>query len=348
MMRGGTSRGPFFLASDLPADAAARDALLLDVMGSGHELEVDGIGGGNALTSKVAIVGKSDRPGVDVDYLFAQVGVRDRWVDTSPNCGNMLAAVAPFALEAGLVAAHAGETVVRIRNLNTDKLIDATVQTPGGAVVYAGSARIDGVPGSAAPVKLSFLDGAGAKTGSLFPTGRPSEPIDGVEVTCIDMTVPMVLIPAAALGRTGYESPGELDADAALLGRIEAIRREAGRRMGLGEVAGRVVPKVALVAPPRAGGSIASRYFVPTSCHKAHAITGAIGLATAAVLPGTVASGLARLDASPGAGATRRFCEVEHPSGRLQLELEVTGAGVRRASVIRTARRLFAGEVCLP
>ena len=195
-MRGGTSRGPYFRSEDLPAHAAKRDRLLASVMGSGHELQVDGIGGGHPQTSKIAIVSRSTKPGADIDYLFAQAGVQSATIDTSPNCGNMLAGVGPFAIEAGMIAATAPETRVRIHNVNTGKLIEAIVQTPGGTVTYDGDAAIDGVSGTAAPIRLSFLDAAGAKTGRLLPTGQVRDRIAGVEVSCIDMAMPMVLVRA--------------------------------------------------------------------------------------------------------------------------------------------------------
>lgn len=343
LMRGGTSRGPVFLASDLPADPSARDEVLLAVMGSGHELEIDGIGGGNPLTSKAAIVGPSQHPGADVDYLFAQVLVTQRKVDTSPNCGNMLAAVGPFAIEKGLVRATTPTTLVRIHNVNTGKIIEAEVQTPNGEVQYEGDAVIDGVPGSAAPIKLTFLDAAGAKTGRLFPTGQRRERVLGYDVTCIDMATPMVLIAAADLGKTGHESPAELDADRDFLGRLEGMRREAGLRMGLGDVSKLVLPKPVLLAPPTKGGTISARYFMPYACHRAVAITGAIGLATACAAEGTVANAMA-------GAVVAQLDEViiEHPSGSVAVAMQRDPDGrieALRASVIRTARRLFAGEV---
>jgi 4-oxalomesaconate tautomerase len=347
MMRGGTSRGPYFLRSDLPADAARRDAVLLSVMGSPHALQIDGIGGANSLTSKVAIVSPSSQPGADVDYLFAQVLVDEAAVDTRPNCGNMLAGVGPYAIEQGLVPASSPETLVRIYNVNTRKLIEAIVQTPGGKVTYEGDARIDGVPGAAAPVKLAFLDAKGAVTGKLLPTGNASDRAEGIEVSCVDMAMPMVLARAAAFGRTGYEAPAELDADKDLLAKIERVRRAAALKMGMGDVAGKVVPKFALLAAPRKDGSISSRYFVPYNCHRAHAVTGAICVATACVIPGTVAHAIA----SPGQGRSRTL-GIEHPAGMLTVDLEIGETGgmpdVSRAAIIRTTRRIFEGSVLVP
>ena len=347
LMRGGTSRGPFFLASDLPADAAARDAVLLAVMGSPHEYQVDGIGGANPLTSKVAIISKSKHPEADVDYLFAQVLVDERRVDTKPNCGNMLVAVGPFAIEAGLVPARPGETTVRIFNVNTESLVESIVQTPGGKVTYAGDASIDGVGGTAAPVKINFKSAIGAVTGKLLPTGRPLDVIDGVEVSCVDVAMPMVLMPAGQLGKTGHESATELDADKELFMRMEAIRRKAGELMGMGDVSRMVVPKIGMLAAPRQGGTITSRYFVPYSCHKAHAVTGTVCVAAACAIPGTVASRLGKLPPAP-----QGIIQLEHPSGKIAIDLDADfTAGklvIRRAALIRTARRLFQGEVLIP
>ena len=244
IMRGGTSRGPFFLASDLPGDAKQRDDVLLAAMGSPHEYQVDGIGGAMPLTSKVAIISKSRRDDADVDYLFAQVLVDEAIVDTKPNCGNMLVGVGPFAIEAGLVPAGDPETVVRIYNVNTQSLVEAIVQTPDGRVTYEGTAAIDGVRGTAAPVGLNFTSAIGAVTGKLLPTGKPLDVIDGIDVSCVDVAMPMILMRAEQLGKTGYETPNELDADKALMERMEAIRRKAGVLMGMGDVSKAVVPKI--------------------------------------------------------------------------------------------------------
>jgi len=350
MMRGGTSRRPFFLASDLPAAPAERDALLLSVMGAGNDLGIDGIGGGNPLTSKVAIVGPATVAGADVDYLFAQVRVQEGVVDTSPNCGNMLAAVGPFAIEAGLVPAADGVTVVRIHNVNTGKLIEARVQTPGGHVTYDGDAAIDGVPGTAAPIHLAFLDAAGANTGRLLPTGAPVDRIGGIEVSCIDAAIPVMLVRATDLGKTGYEPSESYRLDRDFLARLEGLRVEAGRRMGFANAAGMVIPKPVLLAPPTRGGTLAVRYFMPHDCHRAMAITGAVATATACTIPGTVAAALA---ATPsGHLAMLGDVTFEHPAGRLTVHLEPSarlepsaGQGAPIASILRTARRLFEGTV---
>lgn len=347
LMRGGTSRGPYFLASDLPSDPARRDAVLLRVMGSPHELQVDGIGGANTLTSKVAIVSRSQHRGADVDYLFAQVSVKEAFVDTKPNCGNMLAGVGPFAIEAGLVRAKDPETIVRIYNVNTETLVDAVIQTPGGQVEYAGDTRIDGVAEAAAPIKLTFLDALGAVTGKLLPTGKALDVIDGVEASCVDMAMPVMIMAAEAFGKSGRESAEELDADKAMMERIEAIRREAGRRMGMGDVSRLVVPKPVLVSRPAHGGNVASRYFTPHACHKSHAVTGALAVGTAAVLPGTVANRYVEPKGFSGG-----VIGIEHPSGRIEVDLVTTGPAaapvVERASFVRTARRIFDGHIYVP
>ena len=344
LMRGGTSRGPYLLASDLPTDPRQRDAVLLRIMGSPHPLQVDGIGGANTLTSKVAIVSRSSEPGAEIDYLFAQVSVNEALVDTKPNCGNMLSGVGPFAIEAGLVQAGERETTVRIFNVNTRTLIEAVIQTPGGRVEYEGDTRIDGVAEAAAPIKLTFLDAMGAVTGKLLPTGRVLDVIDGVEVSCIDMAMPVMIIAAEALGKTGKETPAELDADRELFARVEAIRLKAGRLMGMGDVSKLVVPKPVLASRPSAPGGIASRYFTPHACHRSHAATGALAVGTAAALAGSVASRF--VEPTGYAGGPLR---IEHPAGAIPVDLEITGAGeIGRASLVRTARRIFEGNVLVP
>jgi 2-methylaconitate cis-trans-isomerase PrpF len=353
LMRGGTSKGPYFLASDLPADPAARDALLLAVMGSPHIRQVDGIGGGDSLTSKAVIVSRSTRPGIDLDYLFAQIAVGKPAVDTAPNCGNMLSGVGPFAIERGLVAARDPETTIRVFNLNTSKAVELVVQTPGGIVAYDGDARIDGVPGTGAPIVLNFLDAAGAKTGKLLPTGHPIDVFDGIEVSCVDLSSPLVFAAAASFGKTGYESKHELDSDAGLIARIESVRRQAALKMGLGDATGKVLPKFALVAPPAGDGDIASRYFVPWNCHAAYAVTGALCLGAAACIPGTVAHAVARA-ASGDATAGVRPVGIEHPSGKLETRMTMRAAKgsptpvFERAGIVRTARPLFEGVVHIP
>lgn len=344
LMRGGTSKGPFFLASDLPADPALRDRVLLAVMGSPDARQIDGIGGAEPLTSKVAIVSKSVRPGVDVEYLFAQVALDKPMVDVSPNCGNMLAGVGPFAIEKGLLPVRDPETRVSIYMVNTGNLAVATVQTPGGVVRYDGDTAIAGVPGSAAPILIDFLDTAGSVCETLLPTGQARDRIAGIEVTCIDNGMPVVVIPAAAFGKTGYESPADLDADAQFKQRLEQLRLAAGALMGLGDVREKVVPKMTMIAPPRAGGHVCTRAFIPHRCHPAIGVLGAVSVATACVLPGSIAEGIARI-----ATGSPRILSVEHPSGEFTVTLQTAGTGagfsVARSGILRTARALFEGHV---
>jgi len=345
LMRAGTSRGPFFLRDWLPTDEATRDEVLIGAIGASDLLQVDGVGGGSTLTSKVAIVSKSSQPGCDVDYLFAQVGVGQKSVDTRPNCGNMLSGVAPFAIEQGLVPAQDGETTVRVFNVNTRSRIDVTVPTPGRQVRYDGETGIDGVAGTAAPIRLNFLDAWGAVTGSVFPTGHRIDVIEGFEVTCIDAAMPLVILRARDLGLSGREAPADLDADSTLLARIEAIRRAAGEAMGLGDVSASVVPKPVIASDGDDERSITSRYFTPHRCHASHAVTGAIGVATAYALPGTVISSTA------GRCGTQAI-SVLHPQGRIAVEVVIEGSGpdarIERASLVRTARKILQGELHIP
>lgn len=346
-MRGGTSRGPYFRASDLPADRDALARVLIAAMGAGSPLQVDGIGGGQATTSKVAILSRSEHPEADIDYLFAQVHAEKAEVDFSPSCGNILAGVGPAALELGLTSASGDVTQVRIRNVNTDSLIDANVQTPNGAVEYTGDARIDGVPGTAAPIILNFRNVIGSKTGQLLPTGNPIDQIDGIDVTCIDVAMPMVIGRAHDFGITGHETREELDANTALFQRIEAVRLAAGEKMGMGDVSESVVPKFGLFAEARSGGSICARYFMPWRTHPAYAVTGAICTACCLVAPGTVAEGLAQLP------STRPYpLTIEHPTGAIDVQLDASADGdnftLTSAGLLRTARRLFLGDVAVP
>ena len=346
-MRGGTSKGPYFAAGDLPTDPAERDALLLAAMGSPDVRQIDGLGGADTLTSKVAIVSPSKRPGVDVDYLFAQVDIARAIVDTSPSCGNMLSGVGPYAILHGLVPAREGTTPIVVFDVNTSSRIEAVVQTPDGEVTFHGDAAIDGVPGTAAPVILNFLDAVGAKTGRMLPTGQLIDVIDGVDVTCLDVAMPMILLRAADLGLTGIETRAEIDGNAALLGRIERIRLQAGLLMGFGDVSGKVIPKVGLLSPPRGSGAITSRYLTPHKLHAAHAVTGAVCVATACLLEGSVAYPLAR---RPGGNPCTIW--IEHPSGLVDVRMETSGTGrdlnVVRAGILRTCRPIMQGQVFIP
>ncbi|GAB5373559.1 MAG: 4-oxalomesaconate tautomerase [Acuticoccus sp.] len=340
-MRGGTSKGGYFVARDLPADTAARDALLLGVMGSPDPRQIDGMGGADPLTSKVAVVSPSRRPGIDVDYLFLQVFVDRPVVTDAQNCGNILAGVGPFAIERGLVAAADGETPVRIFMVNTGQTAVARVPTPGGRVSYRGAARIDGVPGHAAPVPIAFQDTAGASCGALLPTGNAADRVAGVRATLIDNGMPCVVLDAADLGIAGTETPAALEADDALRQRLETIRRAAGPLMNLGDVADKSVPKMTMVSPPRAGGAIATRTFIPHRCHAAIGVFGAVSVATAVLVPGAVGADLAVVPDGP-----QKALAVEHPTGEMTVIAHVDEAGaVSRTEVLRTARKLFDGTV---
>jgi 4-oxalomesaconate tautomerase len=340
LMRGGTSKGAYFLAGDLPAEPAARDDLLLRVMGSPDDRQIDGLGGAHPLTSKVAVVSPSAHPDADVDYLFLQVAVDKAEVSGRQNCGNILAGVGPFAVERGLVAAGEEETSVRIRMVNSGDLATATFPTPGGRVDYTGDAEISGVPGTAAPVIVEFPPGANP----LLPTGNVRDEIDGVQVTCVDNGMPTVLAAAASLKVTGDESPAELEADEELADRLRGIRLRAGRLMGLGDVSDATVPKLTLLAPPRAGGAISTRTFIPVRCHPSIGVLGAASVAAGLRVEGGVGADLARL--TPGSDRVR----IEHPTGFLDIEssLGSTPEGLpsaRRTAVVRTARKIFDGTV---
>lgn len=345
LMRAGTSRGPFFLRDWLPDGDEARNQALIGAIGASDPLQLDGLGGGSTLNSKVAIVSRSSQPDCDLDYLFAQVGVGHQSVDTRPNCGNMLSGVVPFAIDQGLIPAQDGSTTARVFNVNTASRIDVTVCTPGGKVTYEGDARIDGVAGTAAPVLLNFLDAWGSVTGQLFPTGQRIDVMDGLAVTCIDAAMPLMILRASDLGLSGRERPAELDANTALLARLESLRLQAGVRMGLGDVSNSVVPKPVLVSAGDAPNSITSRYFTPRKCHASHAVTGAIGVATAFALPGTVASGAHMM---PG----RHGVVVLHPAGQIDVEVELQGEGqqaaLQSAALVRTVRKIMQGVLHLP
>lgn len=340
-MRGGTSKGGYFLAEDLPADPAERDRFLLRVMGSPDPRQIDGLGGGDPLTSKVAVVSRSKRPGVDVDYLFLQVFVDRPVVTDGQNCGNILAGVGPFAIERGLVAARGGETHVSIFMENTGQVARAVVQTPGGQVTYEGDVRIDGVPGRAAGVLLEFADTEGSMCGALLPTGRVVDHLDGVAVTFMDNGMPCVIIDAADLNVDGCEPCAQLEADPLLRERLEVIRLAAGPLMNLGDVREKSVPKLMLVSPPRDGGSICVRSFIPHRCHEAIGVLGAVTVATAALMPGTPAHAVARL-----AEGRRVDVVLEHPTGQTACRVEVDRDGrVRTSGMLRTARKLADGLV---
>jgi 4-oxalomesaconate tautomerase len=343
LIRGGTSKGAYFLSQDLPADRAERDALLLAVMGSPDKRQIDGLGGAHPLTSKVAIVSRSTEPDCDIDFLFAQVGVETASVDTTPNCGNILAGIGPFALARGLVPATGATTTVRVRTLNTGTIADLEMQTGDGQAGVIGDARIDGVPGTSAPIDISFLGTEGSVCGALLPTGNTVDIVDGIEVTLIDNGMPVIVMRATDLDRTGHEPREELDTDLELKARIERIRLAAGPLMKLGDVSGKVVPKIALVSAPRAGGAIATRSFIPHECHASIGVFAAVTVATAAALPGSPAASVAVMPSG-----RERSLSVEHPTGEFTVRLTVGGTPekpvVERAGLLRTARILMDGQ----
>ena len=354
-MRGGTSKGPFFRATDLPTDIPSRDAVLLAAMGSPDPRQIDGLGGAHPLTSKAGIVAVSDRDGVDLEFLFAQLQPTADTVDTTPNCGNMLAAALPFAVESGLLTPDGDTTTARVLTLNTDMVAEITIQTPLGAdgryVNYAGDARIDGVPGNAAPVTINFLDTAGSVCDSLLPTGNLRDTIDltgvgPVDVTCIDNGQPLVIINAGDLGRTGREAAADLNKDGELKARLEDLRLTCGKLMGLGDVTDRNYPKMTLVSPPAGGGAINTRSFIPHVCHESIGVLAAVTAATAATLKGTVAHDVAVLP-----DGTDLTVPVEHPSGEFTVQLGLDphdSTKVVKSALIRTARLLMAGNVMIP
>jgi 4-oxalomesaconate tautomerase len=342
VFRGGTSKGLYFLAADLPSDVDIRDRVLLAAMGSPDPRQIDGMGGAHPLTSKVAVVRRSARDDADVDYLFLQVWPDRAEVSDNQNCGNLLAGVGPFALEEGLVAPADGVTPVRIWMANTQSLAVAHVRTPGGAVEYEGDARIDGVPGTHAPIPIDFLDIAGSSCGALLPTGNVADMVDGVRVTCVDNGMPVVCVAASDLGVSGQESAAELEADESLKAKVAAVRLAAGRLMNLGDVTRKTVPKVSLLSPARHGGVISTRTFIPHRVHEAIGVFGAVSVATACLIPGSVAADIAKVSGAPD-------LDVEHPSGFFTVTVDVADDGsVRGAALLRTARLLMRGEVFVP
>ena len=345
-MRGGTSRGPYFNRADLPEDLDHLAEVLLAVIGSGHKLNIDGIGGGAAVTTKVAMLSRSTDEWADVDYFFAQVSVEDRLVDFKPTCGNILSGVGPAALEMGLVEPLGDVTEIKINAVNTGAQVVAKVQTPGGKLDYTGQAEIAGVPGTSAPVALNFMGVVGSSTGAFLPTGNLTDVIGGIEVTCMDVAMPLVIARASDFGLTGYESAEELDANRDFFARMEAIRIEAGAAMGMGDVSKSVTPKFGLLAPAKNGGTIATRYFMPWNTHPTMAVTGAQCLASCALTPGTVSDGL--LD-RPSTGPAEVI--LEHASGTIDVLVDFSnedGFNLKSAGLVRTARKLADGHVYVP
>lgn len=348
LMRGGTSKGLYFKANDLPTDIATRDRVLLAALGSPDLRQIDGVGGAHPLTSKVAILAPSSKSGVDVDYLFLQVSVDKAEVSDSQPCGNILAGVGPWAIENRLVDATSSITPVKIRTVNNNSIAIAHVHTPAGQVEYEGEARIDGVPGTASPISIEFLDIAGSNCGALLPTGKVIDKVDGVEITCIDNGMPVVLLRAEDFGLSGNESPAALESDTRLKDRIEAIRLKVGPMMGLGDVAKKTVPKMTLISAPQFGGALSTRSFIPHRVHEAIGVLGAVSVATAAALPGSVATPFIK----PMEGATSRAFDIEHPTGFFTVNLEVqpkaNSVEITRVALLRTARKLMRGEVFVP
>lgn len=348
VLRGGTSKGLYFHARDLPEDVATRDAVLLAAMGSPDVREIDGMGGGHPLTSKVAVIRPSTRPEIDVDYLFLQVWPDRAEVSDNQNCGNLLAGVGPFALEEGIVGASGEVTSVRIWMENTHSAAVARIETPGGVVNYTGAAHIDGVPGTSAAIPVEFLDVAGSTCGALLPTGHAMDVVEGVQVTCIDNGMPVVCLRAEDVGISGYEEPRAIEANVAVCEKVEEIRLAAGRMMNLGDVTNKTVPKVTLLAPAKDGGVVTTRTFIPKKVHEAIGVFGAVSVATACLIPGSVAFDLAGLGVSEGT----RTLEIEHPTGYFSVTLEVSVrdgvVAVVSAALLRTARLLMRGDVFVP
>lgn len=343
-MRGGTSKGAYFVAEDLPADSSERDQLLMSVMGSPDPRQIDGIGGADPLTSKVAVVSASSRPGVDIDYLFLQVFVDQAIVTDAQNCGNILAGVGQFAIERGLVSVQGDETTLAVYMQNSDQVAEVTLQTPGRKVIYHGDTSIDGVPGQAAAVLQNFPDAAGSSCGALLPTNNVIDQIDGIDVTCIDNGMPTVVLPAAQFNIQCNESRSSLDNNETLKTQLERIRLQVGPLMNLGDVAEKSVPKMTLVAPAQSGGTIATRTFIPHRCHASIGVLGAVSVATACLIPGSVAAQVATLPEG-----ARKTVSVEHPSGETSVLMQATYTkgvlDVKQAALVRTARKLFEGTV---
>lgn len=349
-IRGGTSRGIYFNRNDLPEDLDELTNVLIAAVGAGHSLNIDGVGGGNAVTTKVAILSQSDDEWADIDYFFAQVSVLEKQVDFAPTCGNILAGVGPAAIEMGLLPIVGETTSVNILSTNTGARIEAIVETPsenGSHVNYSGDASINGVLGTASPIILNFMNVVGSKTGKLFPTGKPINVIDGYELTCIDVAMPMVIGRAADFGISGYETREELDQNTALFNLLEPLRIKAGEMMGLGDVTKSVVPKFGLLAKPQEGGAIAARYFMPWATHPAYAVTGSICTGSCLLTPGTIAEGLAQMpDGNPAK------ISIEHPSGSIDVVFDYlsgqNGFELKSAGLLSTARKLFDGKICVP
>ncbi len=346
--RGGSSKGLFFKATDLPADEASRNEIILAAMegvGLGDSRQIDGLGGGTSLTSKVAIVSLSKDKDAEIDYLFLQVVIGKGKISTMQTCGNILAGVVPFAVECGMIKANNLTTSARVNMVNTGGICEVAIQTPGGKVNYAGNAKVDGVPGTAAPIICNYLETEGSTCGSLLPTGNVKDFVDGIEVTCIDNGMPEVIIRASDLGITGYEMPIELDANEILKNKLESIRLQIGHKMNLGDVKEKTVPKMCIISPPLNGGTVNTRTFIPHVCHEAIGVLGAVSTATACVLKGSVMDGIAII-------YNKNNLSIEHPTGEFTVCLNITSKNgnviINQAGVVRTARLLSKGEVFVP
>ena len=346
--RGGSSKGLFFKATDLPADEASRNEIILAAMegvGQGDSRQIDGLGGGTPLTSKVAIVSLSKDKDAEIDYLFLQVVIGKGKISTMQTCGNILAGVVPFAVECGMIKVNNPTTSARVNMVNTGGICEVAIQTPGGKVNYAGNAKVDGVPGTAAPIICNYLETEGSTCGSLLPTGNVKDFVDGIEVTCIDNGMPEVIIRASDLGITGYEMPIELDANELLKNKLESIRLQIGHKMNLGDVKEKTVPKMCIISPPLNGGTVNTRTFIPHVCHEAIGVLGAVSTATACVLKGSVMDGIAII-------YNKNNLSIEHPTGEFTVSLNITSKNgnviINQAGVVRTARLLSKGEVFVP
>lgn len=351
VMRGGTSKGLFFLDKHLPSNKSIRDEVILKALGAGNARGVDGMGTLDPLSNKIAIIRISNTPGIDIDYLFLQADLKRRILDDSVNCGNIIAAVAPYAVESGLIKVGSGKETITIRNLNTNVIVESTIATKNGNVVYNGDIKIDGVPGTGAPINLNFKNSIGSVTGKLFPTGAKMDVINGINVSCVDVSVPLIIIRASELGIMGDESPELLNANKTFLHDIDLIRKKVARLANLGDVSNKVIPKIAIISKPRKSGTITSRYFIPHQCHSTHAVTGSLALSAAIKINGTTAYHVAQNNDLNKMKKLNQII-IEHPAGEIQtesvIEESANGYVIKKSSITRTARLLFKGELIIP
>ncbi len=338
-IRGGSSKGVYFHADDLPSDTKERDKILLKIMDGAHELQVDGLGGGNPLLSKVGIIKKSNRDDCDIDYLFCQILVGKNKVDSTPNCGNILAGVGAFALETGLLTTDKNEITIRVFMENSGKICALSMQCKDGFPLYEGDTHIDGVCGTSAPILCNYHDIAGSICGALLPTGNAQDMYDGVAVTCIDNGMPVLALDAKDVGISGYETPDELNNNDALKAKIESIRLQAGKDMGLGDVSEKAIPKICMISDAKNGGTFNTRTFIPFHCHQSIGVLGAVSAASAVLLKN---SAVHKFLKSPA--GKENIIKVEHPSGQFQINLSLDEAGnIVQAGLVRTARLLSKG-----